>query len=244
MARLAMMAIALLVVGSSLLIGSVDAHGMVLSPPARSSHGQTYGAATQCNSKAPWSNRSEPCGLGCVGDACLYYQVGCYCGCPVCSLAGKDLYATPAALKLAGDCAPIAPTLDRTREHELRTMNIDGLSPAGDWTRVNPWRAPGHTGRGNPRFQPCGVNSGMDVGARRFQSRLGALSHTKLANGPARCCRREEPAPDGQAAALQPRTADCQWHGSSSAQRAADNLEGRLRGIGRVRALRQPRRRL
>ena len=118
----------------------------------------------KCGSKTPWSNRTEPCGLGCVGDACLYYQVGCYCGCPVCSLAGKDLYATPAALKLAGNCQPIKPTLDPTRERELRTMNIDGLSTAGDWTRFHPWRAPGHTGRGNPRFQPCGVNSGMQVG--------------------------------------------------------------------------------
>ena len=76
-----------------------------------------------------------PCGLGCVGDACLYYQVVCYCGCPVCSLVGKSLYATPDALKLAANCSVIAPTLDPERQHELRTMNIDGASTAGDWTR-------------------------------------------------------------------------------------------------------------
>ena len=107
--RCATMAIAL-AVGSSLLIGSVDAHGMVLSPPARSSHGQTYGAATQCNSKAPWSNRSEPCGLGCVGDACLYYQVGCYCG----AHSGRGLRSCSAHSRRAPQAAPSARSPART----------------------------------------------------------------------------------------------------------------------------------
>ena len=29
-----------------------------------------------------------------------------------------------------------------------------------DWTRKHPWRSPGTAGKGNPKFQPCGVNSG------------------------------------------------------------------------------------
>lgn len=45
-------------------------------------------------------------------------------------------------------------------ERALRTHNVDGLSKRGDWTKVNPWRAPGTAGRGNPDFQPCGINSG------------------------------------------------------------------------------------
>merc|ERR1712057_117167 len=33
----------------------------------------------------------------------------------------------------------------------------------GDWTRFNPWRSPGTTGRANSMFQPCGVNSGSKL---------------------------------------------------------------------------------
>jgi len=67
---------------------------------------------------------------------------------------------------LADNCKPIEPTLgggDPVHEHELRTNNVDGLSNRGDWTKVNPWRAPGTAGRGNPNFQPCGINSGSKV---------------------------------------------------------------------------------
>ena len=105
----------------------------------------------------------EYCGVGCLGEACLYYQIGCYAGCPTCSLTGKDLYPTQHDLDLADHCKPIEPTLgggDPAHERELRTHNVDGLSKRGDWTKVNPWRAPGTAGRGNPDFQPCGVNSG------------------------------------------------------------------------------------
>jgi hypothetical protein len=42
----------------------------------------------------------------------------------------------------------------------MRSYNIDGDSVMGDWTQWMPWRSPGHAGRGNPDFQPCGVNSG------------------------------------------------------------------------------------
>ena len=59
--------------------------------------------------------RSPPtensCGIGCLGEACLYYQIGCYAGCGTCSLTGKDLYPTQADLDLADHCKPIEPTL-------------------------------------------------------------------------------------------------------------------------------------
>ena len=71
-------------------------------------------------------------------------------------MSGKDLYPTAEDLQLAGNCKPPEPTLPE----EFRSYNRDSLSSAGDWTRVNPWRAPGTAGLGNTRFQPCGVNSG------------------------------------------------------------------------------------
>ena len=145
-------------------------HSQVFPPP-RSAHNQTLDEHNRCGSSDPYSKTGastglgdgEYCGIGCLGEACLYYQIGCFAGCGTCSLRGKDLYPTQADLDAAGMCKPISPTLgggDPKHEHELRTHNIDGLSKRGDWTIVNPWRAPGTAGMGNPDFQPCGINSG------------------------------------------------------------------------------------
>jgi hypothetical protein len=160
-------------VSSILLVATMTAgaygHGAMVFPAPRSAHNQTYDEGNTCDSANPYSTAGsvgEYCGVGCLGDACLYYQIGCYAGCPTCSLVGKDLYPTAADLAIAGNCTPIAPTLgggDPAHEHELRTNNIDNLSKRGDWTKVNPWRAPGTAGRGNPEFQPCGINSGSKV---------------------------------------------------------------------------------
>ena len=94
----------------------------------------------------------------------------------MCSLQGKTLWQTeplypaPEDLAMAGcDAATLpAPTLgggNMTLERELRTLNIDTESKKGDWTLWMPWRSPGSAGKGNPKFQPCGVNSGA-LGSR------------------------------------------------------------------------------
>lgn len=154
------------------LASQVSGHGAMVFPAPRSSHAQTLDDRNKCGSKDPYSKAGlygggEYCGVGCLGEACLYYQIGCYAGCPHCSEWGKDLYPTPADIKLA-NCTPMEPTLgggDPAHEKELRTNNVDGLSERGDWTRPNPWRAPGHTGKGNLEFPTCGINSG---GAQGF----------------------------------------------------------------------------
>ena len=154
-----------------LLPAIVLGHGAMTTPAPRAAHNQTLDEHNKCGAADPYSKTGqytklgdgEYCGIGCLGEACLYYQIGCYAGCPVCSLTGKDLYPTQADLDLADHCKPIEPTLgggDPKHERELRTHNIDGLSTHGDWTKVNPWRAPGTAGMGNPDFQPCGINSG------------------------------------------------------------------------------------
>ena len=109
----------------------------------------------------------EYCGPGCLGDACLYYAIGCFQGCSTCSYEGKTLYPVPSDLTKA-KCKnePPPPTLgggDASAAYALRTYNIDNLSVEGDWTKWNPWRSPGTAGRGNPSFSPCGVNSGSDT---------------------------------------------------------------------------------
>ena len=152
---------------AALLVAGVAGHGAMVSPAPRSAHKQTLDDANKCGSSNPYSTTGiyagEYCGLGCLGDACLYYQVGCFAGCGTCSLTGKDLYPTASDLQKAGNCKPIEPTLgggDPAHEYELRTHNVDNDSWMGDWTKGMPWRAPGSTGTGNPDFQPCGVNSG------------------------------------------------------------------------------------
>ncbi len=164
--KMILIAFALLV-----LVEMAHAHGNMISPPPRSAHNQKFDSRNKCGCASTpegcYSNASAPgdyCGLGCIGEACLYYQIGCFQSCPSCSYTGKTLYPVPEDLKKAGNCpVPPAPTLGGgipEEEHKLRTYNIDNLSKRGDWTRWNPWRSPGTAGKGNPKFQPCGVNSG------------------------------------------------------------------------------------
>ena len=149
----------------------VFGHGAMVWPRPRSSHNQTLDARNKCGSSDPYSkvglHAGEYCGAGCIGESCLYYQIGCFHSCGTCSYEGKTLYPVEADLVKAGcSIEPPAPTLgggDKVKEHALRTNNIDLASSQGDWTAWNPWRSPGTAGRGNSAFQPCGVNSGSDA---------------------------------------------------------------------------------
>jgi len=85
--------------------------------------------------------------LSCKGDACYWYQVGCYIGCSECSGTGKDLYPKPYCSN------PIEPT---NNDPNTRSWDPHGQSRHGDFTKYNPWRAPGKA----PVADPCGVASG------------------------------------------------------------------------------------
>merc|ERR1711939_1058866 len=147
----------------------VDAHGAMIWPRPRSSHNQTLDAHNKCGAKDPYNKHGqtgpgEYCGAGCIGESCLYYQIGCFHSCATCSYEGKTLWPVENDLVTAG-CStnPPPPTLgggDPAKAYALRTHNRDLASTQGDWTQWNPWRSPGSTGKGNPGFQPCGVNSG------------------------------------------------------------------------------------
>ena len=162
-----------LVLSTAILFTVVSGHGSMITPPPRSAHSQKFDDQNKCGCASTpggcYSNASAPgyyCGLGCIGEACLYYQIGCFQSCPECSYVGKTLYPVPDDLKKAGNCpVPPAPKLgggDAEKEHALRTYNIDNFSKRGDWTKWNPWRSPGTAGKGNLKFQPCGVNSGSN----------------------------------------------------------------------------------
>jgi len=170
----------ILFVLSGYIIISADAHGSMITPRPRSAHNQVLDSRNKCGcmdrpggcysneTAAPgvYFQKGEYCGAGCIGEACLYYQIGCFQGCGTCSYEGKTLYPKPSDLTKAGCDTPPAPTLgggDAAAEHALRTYNIDGASVFGDWTKWNPWRSPGSSGKGNSAFQPCGVNSGANT---------------------------------------------------------------------------------
>ena len=70
----------------TLLPVPVSTHGAMVFPRPRSSHGQILDdqnkcscqhSAEGCYSQAGWP-ASSYCGLGCIGESCLYYHIGCY----------------------------------------------------------------------------------------------------------------------------------------------------------------------
>jgi hypothetical protein len=157
-----------------LVIASVAAHGSLTTPVPRNNNG----------SKAPFGKTiyHNP---GCQGDACLWFNEGCYNGCPNCTNVmpsntqggSANTYGAPNATECP---SPTEPTLP----DKYRTWNIGNKSPMGDFTKYHPWRSPGRA----PVTDPCGLagayidNSGGPVpeGFERGTpgSKLPPLSNT------------------------------------------------------------------
>ena len=96
----------LLLVG--VFFASVSGHGNMITPAPRQAHNQRFDSRNKCGCASTpegcYSNATSPgtyCGLGCIGEACLYYQIGCFQSCPVCSYTGKTLYPVLEDLKKA-----------------------------------------------------------------------------------------------------------------------------------------------
>jgi lytic starch monooxygenase len=98
----------------------------------------------------------------CAGGECLWFNEGCYNGCPTCSAA----MPVPVNCTGPGPCpgnyygppncaSPREPTLPDA----YRTWNIGNASRRGDFTRYHPWRSPGAA----PTLDPCGVAGGYAV---------------------------------------------------------------------------------
>ena len=92
------------------------------------------------------------------GDACYWYQVGCFNGCAECTGTGKYLY--PQQTDFPAGCQLKEPTNNKP---EHRTWDPHGLSEHGDFTKYNPWRSPGHA----PVRDPCGASSGYKPNAQK-----------------------------------------------------------------------------
>ena len=90
----------------------------------------------------------EPCESA---QGCLWFSVGCTIGCKTCD--GGDVGgANPNVKDRCG--SGMKPTIN---DPMLRTINRHAVAGSeADWTRWNPWRAPGNA----PVYDPCGRASG------------------------------------------------------------------------------------
>lgn len=95
------------------IIAGAAAHGAMNFPRPRNT-----------NAEAVWSADAS-----CLGEACYWYQVGCFNGCDNCTGVGKYLYAKPS--DFPAGCTPTAPTNNKP---ETRSWNVDNLSDMGDFT--------------------------------------------------------------------------------------------------------------
>ena len=160
-----------------LLLVGTTAHNMLITPKPRNAidselpewHGgiapYTWDPSGGGRHPFPKANYSPavdgyfPCACrnGTVGTACesaqtcLWFSVGCTIGCKECD-GGSQGGANPNAKDRCG--GGMKATLN---DPKYRTLNRD--APAGsdaDWTKFNPWRAPGNA----PVYDPCGMAGG------------------------------------------------------------------------------------
>ena len=145
----------------------IDAHGGLVIPPCRNNHGNVNILSKATGDHWEWATG----GGSCAGDMCLWFNDGCFIGCPNCSstvctgLGICDRVVKPNCEKPA--------LMEPTLPEELRSWNIGNPSAYGDWTKHHPWRAPGYA----PVSDPCGragantaLSGGGEVptGAKRF----------------------------------------------------------------------------
>ena len=172
---------------SATLAGTVHAHGGLISPPSRNNYHQKDPAVRSDNRS--WHNN----GAFCTGDACLWFNEGCWIGCanncssrmPKNNPKAKgwetaqeftfNTYGEPNCEKWS----PVEPTLPE----KYRTWNIGNPSGMGDFTKYNPWRAPGFS----PTVDPWCAEPPLQPPTARISARArlpacsAAPTHTRVA---------------------------------------------------------------
>jgi hypothetical protein len=107
-------------------------------------------------------NGSDPCD---IGQTCLWMSVGCSLGCAVCDGGQNGKGGTNPNSKdrcgkgegLATNNNPLHRTFNRNCTGDcIGSDKAFPGAPYGDWTRFNPWRAPGRA----PVYDPCGRAGG------------------------------------------------------------------------------------
>lgn len=141
--------IAILALSLTGIVRKTDAHGGLMIPTCRNNRGPTGLFDFRRQPGEKWLT-----GGSCAGDMCLWFNDGCFIGCPNCSSIVATLPGTSGEVPdrfIKPNCEK--PTLmEPTLPEEFRTWNIGNPSEYGDWTKYHPWRAPGYA----PVSDPCG----------------------------------------------------------------------------------------
>ena len=135
------------VVASLATVTKIDAHGGLMIPPCRNNHGNVnvFNFTTQPGEK--WLS-----GGSCAGDMCLWFNDGCFIGCPNCTSTVSTLPGTSGEVPdrfIKPNCRK-PHLMEPTLPDEFRTWNIGNPSVYGDWTKYHPWRAPGYAPVSDP----------------------------------------------------------------------------------------------
>jgi len=140
----------------------VAAHSNLIRPKPRNAIDSLLPAWKNGTSPYVWQPGGKP-PCGCTNgtsvcesaQTCLWFSVGCSIGCDTCD-GGTQGASNPSN---KDRCPGVNPDKKKAtiNDPRHRTINVD--APAGsaaDWSRFNPWRAPGSA----PVYDPCGRASG------------------------------------------------------------------------------------
>ena len=137
------------------------AHSSLITPKPRNAIDSELPAWKDGNAPYYWvpdiGNDGTPCAcrngteVCASAQTCLWFSVGCTIGCSECD-GGDQGAANPNSMDRCGSGmkATINDPKHRTVNREAKAGSAD------DWTKFNPWRAPGNA----PIYDPCGRASG------------------------------------------------------------------------------------
>lgn len=140
------------------LVASAAAHSQLIYPKPRNAIDSLLPEWSDGKAPHVWEpfgdppcacrNGTEPCA---AGQTCLWFSVGCSIGCAECDGGAKG-GANPGTHDRCGSGmkATINDPLQRTLNRKAAAGSDE------DWTKFNPWRAPGSA----PVFDPCGMAGG------------------------------------------------------------------------------------
>jgi len=145
---------------------TIRAHGAMGTPAPRAMRGLKLDTS-DCVPGDYGKNAQKShngCQVGCLGEACMWFNDGCVIGCDKC--ANNGVYGLYGTFKEEGCTTSGVPTEDppmpaETLPHEFRTYDIQGKPGCTDcspnWkinghsiTKNHPWMAPGHSPVTNP----------------------------------------------------------------------------------------------
>ena len=154
------------------LIAAASAHSNLIWPKPRNAIDTFLPEWSGGKAPTTWEDGENPCacingtGQACdIGQTCLWFSVGCGIGCPECD----GLNANPNGKDRCNN--GMKPTINNPLH---RTYNRAAKAGSdADWTKHNPWRAPGTA----PVYDPCG----MAAGAPHPTAGHGEYTTTKFA---------------------------------------------------------------